>query len=64
MGFHGVQLLSLAFVGYGISVAAVGDYSGRYAALWGFLLALIGLFVDPLVDEWMERRRRANPKSA
>ncbi len=61
MGFHGVQLFSLALVGYGISAAATGDFNGRYAALAGLVLALIGLVVDSFIDDRMARKYRSHP---
>lgn len=61
MGFHGVQLFSLAIVGYGISAAATGDFSGRWAALGGVFLALIGLGVDSFIDDRMAKKYRSKP---
>ena len=55
MGFHGVQLLGLALVGFGIYVEirhidSGGDYTNYFPHL-GLLLTLVGGVLDPMLNK-------------
>ena len=56
MGFHGVQFLGLAMVGFGIAGAATG--SGTLWAFLGLLVAFVGMGADPAIEELIDRSRK------
>ena len=57
MGFHGVQLLGIAMVGFGIAGAVTGG--GTLWAFLGMLVAFVGIGVDPALEEAIGRGRRS-----
>ena len=57
MGFHGIQLVGIGTIGFGIAGAASG--SGTLWAFIGLLITVMGTAIDPAVDDFLDRGRRA-----
>jgi hypothetical protein len=55
MGFHGLQLLGLAIVGFGISVTVSGLTGGLLIAFFGVILSLVGVGVDWIIEDRIQR---------
>jgi len=60
MGFHGIQLLGIGMVGFGIAGAASGG--GTPWAFLGLLITFVGMGADPALEEIIERGRRVVPR--
>lgn len=64
MSYHGIQLLGISVVLYGLVVAFVQstwtgvgfEPTGMSTAGVGILFTLAGALLDPLVGKWIDRR--------
>lgn len=59
MGYHGVQILGMALIGFGIFWEVRGwNYFNlpNYVPHLGLLVVIVGLFLDPILDATVLKR--------
>ena len=57
MGFHGVQLLGLAIICYGIYDTFAQTYATKFSIfpMLGLIVVIAGVFVDPFVEAMIHK---------